>query len=73
MTCREPLRISLTDYLNKQIKNGCFIAGSTQGLAKGNDLRARDHSEAAEAQAKINDQQLNNLIIDNENMISEIA
>lgn len=49
VTCREPLRISLTDYLNKQIKNGCFIAGTTQGLAKGNDLRARDHSEAAES------------------------
>ncbi len=49
VTCREPLRISLTDYLNKQIKNGCFIAGTTQSLTKGNDLRARDHSEAAES------------------------
>ena len=73
VTCREPLRISLTDYLNKQIKNGCFIAGTTQGLTKGNDLTTRDHSEAAESLAKMNDQQLNTFIIDNENMISEIA
>ncbi len=58
VTCRDPLRLSLNDHLIRQLQQGCFNCGTTNGLVKGDELRAVHNSEAAEAQAKINDKML---------------
>jgi len=48
VTCRDPLRLSLTENLVRALQQGCFNCGATNGLVKGDDLRARDSSEATE-------------------------
>ena len=39
VTCREPLRLQLTQLLFKEIKESCFLHGAKNGLRKGDDLR----------------------------------
>ena len=39
VTCREPLRIALKEYLKKEIEACCFKYGSKSGLVNGNQLR----------------------------------
>jgi CCR4-NOT transcription complex subunit 1 len=48
VTCRDPLRMSLNENLVRALQQGCFNCGATNGLVKGDDLRARDSSEATE-------------------------
>jgi CCR4-NOT transcription complex subunit 1 len=51
VTCREPLRIALKDYLRKEIEQCCFKFGSRSGLSNGDETRNRDPSEATAAKA----------------------
>lgn len=42
VTCREPLRISLKEYLKKEIEQCCFKFGTKSGLTNGEEMRSRD-------------------------------
>lgn len=73
VTCRDPLRLSLNEHLVRQLQAGCFNCGATSGLVKGNELRARDNSEAAEAHAKMSDKMLQLLVQENDELLQEVA
>lgn len=51
VTCREPLRIALKEFLKKEIEHCCFKFGSRNGLQNGDDLRLSDNSGATLAEA----------------------
>lgn len=72
VTCREPLRIALTEYLIKELKQCCFKFG-TRSLTNGDELRLRDQSEASLAEADEMDIRLNQFITENEDIINEVA
>jgi len=73
VTCREPLRIALKEFLKKEIEHCCFKFGSRTGLQNGDELRMSDNSEATFAEAEEMDQRLTNYIQENEDMINEVA
>ena len=62
VTCREPLRIALKEYLKKEIENCCFKLGTKSGLVNGDELRLRDQSESTQAEADEMDQRLSQFI-----------
>ena len=51
VTCREPLRIALKEFLKKGIEMCCFKQGTRSGIVCGDELRLRDQSEKAQAEA----------------------
>lgn len=73
VTCREPLRIALKEFLKKGIEMCCFKQGTRSGIVCGDELRLRDQSEKAQAEAFQMDERMNACIQEHEEMINEVS
>lgn len=73
VTCREPLRIQLTQNIFKDLKTSSFTFGTKSGLRSGNDLRKESQSPASLNEANNMDKKMQEFISANEEAFLQVA